>query len=56
MNIKQIGDLIKIKNHYENMSEDEKETVATLFNTYKYLIFDSEKQIADVNKLLKTLK
>jgi len=56
MNLTQIGDLIKLKNHYENMSVDEKETVATLFNTYKYLIFNSDKQIEDVNKLLKTIK
>lgn len=56
MNLSQISDLLKLKTHYENMSEDDKETIVTLFNTYKYMIFDSDKQIADVNKLLKTLK
>lgn len=56
MNISQINDLIKVKAHYENLSIDEKETINTLFNTYKFLIFNSDKQIENVNKILETLK
>ena len=56
MNLTQISDLIKIKKHYENLSEEERDTVTNLFNTYKFLIFKSDKQIEDVNNLLKTIK